>query len=325
MFDSDTIPLQVARTAQDNVAALAEDARRGLTSVPKDLPPKWFYDQRGSELFEEITGRPEYYLTRAERGILTERATAIADRAQADTLVELGSGAAVKTRILLEPMVATGTSRYVPFDVCEEALVDSGATLGSRFPQLAVEGVVGDFQRDLDLVPSRGRRLVAFLGGTIGNLLPQDRSRFLASVRSMMEPGEHLLLGADLVKDRARLLAAYDDAAGVTAEFNRNVLRVLNRELDADFVPERFEHVAAWDEDNEWIEMRLRSSIDQSVTLGRLGCTVDFGSEEELRTEVSAKFRLEGLESELASAELVVAEQWTDGPGDFSLTLARAA
>ena len=305
-------------------AHLLEDARRGLAAVPKDLPPKWFYDDEGSRLFEEITRLPEYYPTRAEREILTERAGEIADVAAPESLVELGSGSATKTRILLDALHPSGTTRYLPFDVCEDVVRQSGADLAESYGSLSVHGVVGDFERHLHLVPRWGRQLVAFLGGTIGNLLPAHRGRFLRQVRSLMDGGDHLLLGADLVKDPDRLVAAYDDAAGVTAQFNRNVLSVLNRQLDADFDPDAFDHVAHWDAEQEWIEMRLRSRDDQTVTAAALETAVSFTQGEEMRTEVSAKFRPEGIVNELATAGLEVVRFWTDRAGDFSLMLAAA-
>jgi L-histidine Nalpha-methyltransferase len=305
-------------------ARLLEDARRGLAAAPKDLPPKWFYDEEGSRLFEEITQLPEYYPTRAEREILVDRAEEVAEVARAEVLVELGSGAAVKTRILLDALHPSGTTSYLPFDVCEEVVRQSGADLAGTYESLSVQGVVGDFEQHLHLVPRWGRQLVAFLGGTIGNLLPHQRHRFLRQVRSLMESGDHLLLGADLVKDPDRLVAAYDDPAGVTARFNRNVLSVLNRELAADFDPDAFDHVAVWDDDHEWIEMRLRARADQTVTAAGLDTRISFGQGEEMRTEVSAKFRPDGIVDELGDAGLDVVRFWTDRAGDFSLVLAAA-
>jgi len=304
-------------------AQLRQDALRGLSSAPKDLPPKWFYDDRGSALFEAITALPEYYPTRAEREILESVSAEVGRLARPTTLVELGSGAAVKTRILLDALCAGATDRYVPFDVCEEMVRVSGEAIAADYG-IAVHGLVGDFEAHLHLIPRFGRQLVAFLGGTIGNLLPDQRCAFLRSVRSIMEVGDHLLLGADLVKDEGRLVAAYDDARGVTAEFNRNVLSVLNTQLRSDFDPSAFEHVAVWDGTNEWIEMRLRSSVRQTVDLGVLGTRVSFAAGEEMRTEVSAKFRLDGLRDELAGAGFAVTEAWTDRAGDFSLLLAQA-
>ncbi|MFI9272857.1 L-histidine N(alpha)-methyltransferase [Kitasatospora sp. NPDC052896] len=304
--------------------ALREDVRHGLTADPKWLPPKWFYDSRGSELFEEITRLPEYYPTRAERSILAARAGDIAAATGARTVVELGSGSSEKTRLLLDGLRAAGTLEcYVPVDVSASALEQAGHQLVAEYPGLDVQGVVSDFTASLALpheVPAP--RLVVFLGGTLGNLLPDERALFLAALRAELAPGDHLLLGTDLVKDPAVLVAAYDDAAGVTAEFNRNVLNVLNRELGADFEPTAFEHVALWDAEREWIEMRLRSRSAQTVKLPALDLAVHFAAGEELRTEISAKFRREGVARELAAAGFALTEWWTDPAGRFGLSLA---
>src|SRR5256885_9891783 len=271
---------------------LRAEPRRGLTATPKQLPPKWFYDERGSALFDEITRLPEYYPTRCERAILTARAREIVERAECDTLVELGSGTSEKTRLLLDAMRDAGLlTRFVPFDVSKQTLHDTAAALEDEYPDVEIQPVVGDFMLDLHTIPRGGRRLVAFLGGTIGNLLPDARARFLRDVASMLGPDDHFLLGTDLVKDAARLEAAYDDARGVTAEFNKNVLHVMNRELDADFDVDAFEHVAVFDREREWIEMRLRSTRDQTVCVRVLDLDVQFAPGEEMRTEVSAKFR----------------------------------
>ena len=302
--------------------ALAADVRAGLGSTPKTLPPKWFYDDRGSELFDAITRLPEYYPTRTERAILTAHADDVARATGADTLVELGSGTSEKTRLLLDALAAAGTlTRFVPFDVSEQTLRDAAATVAAEYDGVAVHAVVGDFERHLGTIPAGGRRVVAFLGSTIGNLAPGPRAAFLAEVAGLLGPGDALLLGTDLVKDPARLVAAYDDTAGVTADFNRNVLRVLNRELGADFAVDAFEHVARWDTDAEWIEMRLRARGPQRVRVHALGLEVAFADGEELRTEISAKFRREGFEAELAAAGLTVAHWWTDPAGDFALSL----
>jgi L-histidine N-alpha-methyltransferase len=304
------------------VRALEADVRAGLSTTPRTLPPKWFYDDRGCELFDAITRLPEYYPTRAERAILTEQASVVASRTAADTLVELGSGTSEKTRLILDALAAAGTlRRFVPFDVSEETLRTAASAIASEYDDIQVHAVVGDFERHLDQVPAGGRRVVAFLGSTIGNLTPEARAKFLAEVAGGLGPGDALLLGTDLVKDVDRLVAAYDDAAGVTAEFNRNVLRVLNRELDADFDADAFTHVARWDPDEEWIEMRLRSDGERLATIARLGMQVRFGTGEELRTEISAKFRHEGVVRELAAAGLELAEWWTDPAGDFALSL----
>ncbi|CAM5272765.1 Histidine N-alpha-methyltransferase OS=Streptomyces tendae OX=1932 GN=egtD PE=3 SV=1 [Streptomyces tendae] len=306
-------------------AALRADVLAGLTSTPKWLPPKWFYDARGSELFEAITALPEYYPTRAEREILVDRAGEIATATGAHTLVELGSGSSEKTRVLLDALTErTGLRGYVAVDVSESALTQAGQALVAERPGLQVHALIADFTAGLTLPDTPGPRLVAFLGGTIGNLLPEERAAFLASVRALLSPGDSLLLGTDLVKDEGVLVRAYDDAAGVTAEFNKNVLSVVNRELAADFAPAAFEHVALWNAEREWIEMRLRSRTAQTVKVQALDLAVDFADGEELRTEVSAKFRREGVRAELAAAGLDLAHWWTDGGGRFALSLSVA-
>jgi L-histidine Nalpha-methyltransferase len=304
------------------MTSLAEDARRGLTSTPKDIPPKWFYDERGSELFDEITRLPEYYPTRSERAILVSRAHDIASATRADTIVELGSGTSEKTRLLLNAFRAAGTlQRFVPFDVSKETLHEAALAIEREYPGLEVEPVVGDFEAELDQIPQRGRRVIAFLGGTIGNLLPDARALFLGEIARGLGPDDHLLLGTDLVKDVSRLEAAYNDVQGVTAEFNKNVLRVMNRELRADFDLTQFDHVAVYDAEHEWIEMRLRSRRDQLVHVPALSLDVSFAAGEEMRTEVSAKFRRAGITSELAAQGLQLERWWTDPAGDFALSL----
>jgi L-histidine N-alpha-methyltransferase len=312
----------------DLAAQLRGDVRRGLTSVPKAVPPKWFYDERGSALFDEITRLPEYYLTRREHVILEDRAGEIAELSGANVLLELGAGTCTKSRILLEAMAARGTlSAFVPFDVSESALREAAGPILSAYPRLLFHGIVADFERHLGLLPrpgrgaAGGRGLVAFLGSTIGNLVGSERAAFFAELASVMNPGDAFLLGTDLVKDAGRLEAAYDDSAGVTAAFNRNLLSVLNRELGADFVPERFEHLAFFDPEREWIEMRLRSTDHQVVRVPALSLEVTFEAGEEVRTEISAKFRREGVESELAAAGLELGRWWTDPDGDFALSL----
>jgi L-histidine N-alpha-methyltransferase len=314
-------PFRITRTLPEDAAraALRADVLAGLGGRPRSLPPRWFYDARGSELFDRITGLPEYYPTRAEREILADRSGEIARVSGARTLVELGSGSSEKTRHLLEAMPELAL--YVPVDVSESALTGAGRELSGRRPELDVHAVVGDFTGRLELPEGPGPRLVAFLGGTIGNLEPAERGRFLASVRELLSPGDALLLGTDLVKDERVLVRAYDDAEGVTAEFNRNVLRVVNRELSADFRPELFDHVAVWDAGSEWIEMRLRSRGAQTVKIPGVDLVVDFEDGEDLRTEVSAKFRPEGVRSELAAVGMEVAHWWTDRQGRFALSL----
>jgi L-histidine N-alpha-methyltransferase len=303
---------------------LRADVRAGLTATPKTLPPKYFYDARGSELFDEITRLPEYYLTRAETSILQERAARIAELSQCESLVELGSGTSAKTRLLLRALVDGGTLReFVPFDVDPAVLAEASEALTKEYPDVSVAPFTGDFERDLGAIPATGRRTIAFIGSTIGNLEPAARAAFLTQVSAALRPGDTFLLGTDLVKDSGRLLAAYDDSAGVTAEFNRNILKVVNRELDADFAGEEFRHVAVWDSVNEWIEMRLRPTREQTATIKDLGLTVTFAAGEDLRTEISAKFRRENIEAELAIVGLRTLQFWTDPGGDFGLLLAQ--
>ncbi|HEX2193100.1 MAG TPA: L-histidine N(alpha)-methyltransferase [Acidimicrobiales bacterium] len=315
--------VDVHLTADDIRAGLRADVAAGLTAVPKELPPKWFYDERGSRLFDEITRLPEYYPTRCERAILAEHADAVAGLTGADTLVELGSGTSEKTRFLLDALRRAGClRRFVPFDVSETTLRTAAAAVAGEYAAVQVHAVVGDFDHHLGSIPGGGRRLIAFLGGTIGNLDPKGRADLLAALASGMAAGDALLLGTDLVKDEGRLLAAYDDARGVTAAFNRNVLRVVNRELHADFAPERFAHVARYDAEAEWVEMWLRAEAAQVVTVADLALTVRFAPEEAMRTEISAKFRRAVVEDELAAAGLALGRWWTDRDGDFALSLA---
>ncbi|MFI9634491.1 L-histidine N(alpha)-methyltransferase [Nocardia sp. NPDC051929] len=317
------VTLDIHLTEDDLNTALRSDARLGLTANPKWLPPKWFYDAKGSELFERITELPEYYPTRTERALLERVVDEIADAAQAEVLVELGAGSAAKTRLLLTALSARGPlKKYVPQDVSSAALRAAADEVAVEFPGLAVHGVVSDFTDTLANLPRGGRRMIAFLGGTIGNLVPAERAEFLARIHDLLEPGEQLLLGAGLVTDPAVLVPAYDDAAGVTAEFNRNVLHVLNSRLRADFAPEKFRHVAVWDAEREWIEMRLVASEDMTVAVGDLDLTVRFGRGEQMRTEISAKFRVEGLEAELAAAGFATGHVWTDPDDRFALLLA---
>jgi L-histidine Nalpha-methyltransferase len=305
---------------------LVEDVRDGLTRSFKELPPKYFYDERGSELFDRITTLPEYYPTRCERQILNRHAPEIVGTAEAEELVELGSGTASKTRALLYAMAGKGSlRRYVPFDFDPSVVEACAAELIELYPGLEVHGVVGDFGRDLACIPDGEQRLFAFLGGTIGNLLPSQRTAFLAGLREQMDRDDRLVIGTDLIKDRSVLEAAYNDRAGVTAEFNRNVLRVINSGLDADFDPDAFEHVAFFDEANSWIEMRLRANGAQQVRIVGADLEVTFADGEEIRTEISAKFTREAVERELAAADLRLDEFFTDGSKLFGLAFARPA
>jgi L-histidine N-alpha-methyltransferase len=316
--------IDVLYLPEERAQALRDDARRGLTAMPKHLSPQWFYDERGSQLFDAITRIPEYYLTERERDLLGEHADSIAELTDANTLVELGSGTSEKTRLLMDSLARRGSlRRFVPFDVSEETLRQSAAAIVDEYPGIEVHGVVGDFHKHLGALPEGRRRMIAFLGSTIGNLQPGERHRFLAAVARVLKQGEALLLGADLVKDVARLEAAYNDGSGLTAEFNRNMLLVLNRELGADFDPARFEHEARWDAANEWIEMLLRADVDQLVRVEELDLDVPFAAGEELRTEISAKFRRDGLERELDEAGFETAAWWEHPTGDFALVLAR--
>jgi len=310
--------------AHDLSAALRADVVAGLRGDPATLPPKYFYDNRGSELFDQITRLEAYYPTRCEREILQREAAAIASASGADTLVELGSGTSDKTRLLLDAFTATGRlRRFVPFDVSEGILRWAAAAIGERYPGLAVHGVVGDFDHHLDALPRGGRRMVAFLGGTIGNYEPAARARLLADLSDTLESGDSLLLGTDLVKDPVRLVRAYDDPEGVTAEFNRNVLRVLARELDAEVDLDGWVHEARWDPDQEWIEMHLRAVGPQRLAVASLGLERHFDDGETIRTEVSAKFRRSKVTAELAAAGLELTHWWTDQAEDFALSLSR--
>ena len=316
--------IQIDRRLPDRYfeASLRADVLAGLTATPKTLPPKWFYDERGSELFEKITLLDEYYPTRAEREILAGAAAEIAAATRAATLVELGSGTADKTTLLLDALRGAGPlAAYVPVDVSESALINAATRIQERYPGLRVQAVLSDFTEHLGFPESGGPRLVAFLGGTIGNLLPAERAEFFASLRSRLRAGDALLLGTDLVKDPDVLVAAYDDAAGVTAEFNKNILRVLNAELDGNFDVDDFEHVAVWDAAAEWVEMRLRSAVDQTVLLRAMGLSVRFAAGEEMRTEISAKFRRDGIARELAAAGIDLRSWWTDSQARFGLSL----
>jgi L-histidine N-alpha-methyltransferase len=319
-----TYTIDVHLSPDEVQAQMKADALAGLLAKQKSIPPVWFYDERGSEIFEEITRLPEYYPTRAERSLLEEHAPMIAKLSMADTLVELGAGACDKTRVILDALKSAGTlARYVPFDVSDEFLRSAASSLSDEYEALAIHLVIGDFSQHLAEIPSEGRRMVAFLGGTIGNLNPAQRSRFLFDLNCTMSSDDTVLLGTDLVKDRQRLVAAYDDAAGVTAAFNRNVLHVLNQQLSGNFEPDHFEHVAVWNEDEQWIEMRLRATEAQDVTLADAGLSVHFDAGEDLLTEISAKFTPQSVQDELVAAGFVIEGVWGAEEGEFLLTLAR--
>ena len=324
MSPTDTLPItiDVLLGPDEWNAGLRSDALAGLTATPKTLTPTWLYDDAGSALYDVITRLPEYYPARTEQSILDRWATEMIAITRPDTLVELGSGTSDKTRSLLDAMAATGAlRRYVPFDVADATLREASVRIATDYA-LDVHGVIGDFRRHLSAVPTDGVRLFAFLGGTVGNFEPAERASLLTQISAAMVPGDALLLGTDLVKDHGRLVRAYDDTAGVTAAFNKNVLSVVNHQLGADFDLDDFDHVALFDTRHEWIEMRLRSRRRHTVRVPGLGLTLQFEAGEELRTEISAKFRVERIDCELARAGLRVADMWTDPAGDFALTLA---
>ncbi|BCI55599.1 histidine N-alpha-methyltransferase [Mycolicibacterium litorale] len=318
-----TFTLATYLAADSAAQALRRDVRDGLAATPKSLPPKWFYDATGSDLFDRITRLPEYYPTRAEAQILRDRSAEIAAATAADTLVELGSGTSEKTRMLLSALREHGSlRRFVPFDVDAGVLRSAGAALATEYPGLEIEAVCGDFEEHLGKLPQGGRRVIAFLGSTIGNLTPAPRAEFLATLADTMAPGDALLLGTDLVKDTGRLVRAYDDSQGVTAAFNRNVLAVVNRELGADFDVAAFAHVARWNADERRIEMWLRATSFQRVRIAALDLSVEFAEGEEMLTEVSCKFRPDDVAAELSAAGLRRTHWWTDQAGDFGLSLA---
>ncbi len=317
-----TVSLSNHLAADSAAVALRRDVYNGLTQTPKTLPPKWFYDSVGSDLFDQITRLPEYYPTRTEAQILRDHSAEIATASGADTLVELGSGTSEKTRLLLSALRDTGSlRRFIPFDVDAGMLQAASSAILDEYPGVEIEAVCGDFEEHLGKIPRVGRRLVVFLGSTIGNLTPGPRAEFLSALSDTLAKGDTLLLGTDLVKDPDRLICAYDDSAGVTARFNRNVLAVVNRELDADFDLDAFDHVAKWNADEERIEMWLRAGSAQRVRVAALDLTIDFAAGAEILTEVSCKFRQQGVVEELAAAGLKCSHWWTDLAGDFGLSL----
>jgi L-histidine Nalpha-methyltransferase len=303
-------------------AALYGATLRSLQSEPKRLPTIWLYDERGSRLYEEITRLPEYYLPRREGEILLAQAPEIAQLIQASTLAELGAGSANNTRLLLDALGAAGTlERFVPLDVSGQSLQASAETIAAAYPRIAVQAIVGDFERDLGLLPRGGQRLIAFLGSTIGNLYPDQRAKLLTALAAELAPRDSLVLGIDLVKDPARLQAAYNDPQGVTEAFVRNALTAVNRELEATFDQRRFAYVARWDPEHEWMDIGFRAREPHTVSVGRLGLEVAFEGDESLRVEISSKFRRARFEREAARAGLKVESWWTDRAGDFAVAL----
>jgi L-histidine N-alpha-methyltransferase len=304
---------------------MAADVRAGLTRPFKELSPRYFYDERGSELFERITELEEYYPTRCEREILQRDSTAICEAANKPaSLIELGSGSARKTRALLDAMRSAGClDTYCPVDISEEITRDTAERIAAEYG-IKIRGLVCDFEFDLERVPVEGPRVIALLGGTIGNFAPHQRAGFLRRIANLLGEEDRFLLGVDLVKDRKTLETAYNDPHGVTAEFNKNVLAVLNRELGADFDIDAFEHVARWDPENLWVDIRLRSLANQVVDVSALGMLVPFTAGEEMRTEISSKFLRPGLEGIYAEAGLELTDWWTDSDGLYALSLAKS-
>ncbi|MEI7887867.1 MAG: L-histidine N(alpha)-methyltransferase [Actinomycetes bacterium] len=303
--------------------ALCGEVAAGLLATQKELSPKWLYDERGCELFDQITQLREYYPTRAERSILDSYASEIHALSVANTLIELGSGTSDKTRLLLDAFQdAQNLDRFLAFDVADATLRDAVAKIHADYPEAEVAGIVGDFTQDLSELPSAGTRMVAFLGGTIGNFHATQRKAFLASLAQILKPGDSLLLGTDLIKERSRLLAAYDDSSGVTAAFNKNLLSVLNAELNAEFDLDTFEHVACFNEVDSCIEMRLRSTCDQQIAIRDLDLNIDFAAGEDLLSEISTKFTVQQVEGELTDAGFRTLHYWTDTAKDFALWLA---
>jgi L-histidine Nalpha-methyltransferase len=324
---TDRITIEVNLPPGGPLSGMAADVRAGLTSPFKELSPRYFYDERGSELFEQITELKEYYPTRCERAILEARSAEICEAANRPaSLIELGSGSARKTRVLLDAMKCAGClETYCPVDISEEITRDAAERIATEFEGINVRGLVCDFEFDLERVPVEGPRVIALLGGTVGNFAPHQRAGFLRRISNLLGPEDSFLLGTDLVKDPAILEAAYNDSAGVTAEFNKNVLNVLNRELTADFDVDSFEHVARWDPENLWVDIRLRSQANQVVSVEALDMLVPFGAGEEMRTEISTKFLRPGLEGIYAEAGLELTDWWTDPDGLYALSLGRSA
>lgn len=324
MPDKPSVNVDVHLPADWADGEMRDDIRRAFTNQPLVLPPKWLYDDRGSGLFDQITRLEEYYPTEAERSILAARADEIAEITKADTVIELGSGTSDKTRTLLDGFHRRGQlHRFTPVDVSEATLIDAANMLAERYEGVEIHALVGDFTRHLNHLPEGGCRLTAFLGGTLGNFYAEERRAFLGALADHLTPGDHLLLGIDLVKSVDRILAAYNDESGLTARFIKNVLDVLNDSLDANFDPDEFEYAPMWDGLEERVDMRLRASVPQQVRIDALDLDVEFGEGEELRVEISTKFRPERLRVELEEAGFVLSHLWADEKADFALVLAR--
>lgn len=320
--------LRICLDVSDLDASLRLDVRRGLTAHPKHLPMRLHYDGRGGALFAELTRQPEYYQTRSERAVLHDRAAEIADALGTDpvAVIELGAGRAEKIRPVLDALAGEDRlDAFWPFDVAEGEVRDVLLELATAYPDAHLGGIVGDFTRHLAHLPDHhSTRLVAFLGGTFGNFTGMERGQFLRDLREALRPGDWFLLGADLVKDPEVILAAYNDAAGVTAEFNRHVLYVLNHRLDADFEPDNFEHIALWDNDTATIDMRLRAMKPMKVDLSALAIDISFTVGEEIHTGISTKFHRGELENQLQATGFATTRCWTDANGYMGVFLARA-
>ena len=309
----------------DNWTALASDVMEGLLSMPKTLPPKWFYDARGSELFDRITELDEYYPTRRERALLEEIGEHLADATRAGEVVELGSGSSTKTPLLLDPLHEGGhLRRYVPVDVSASAVLAAAPGLAERYPDMEITACICDFTRHFGQLEKAtdAPRLVAFLGSTIGNLQPVEVRAFLNRLRPLLRQHDALLIGTDLVKDVATIEAAYDDSEGVTAEFNRNVLEVVNRELKADFQPDLFKHEASYNSTLDRVEIRLRSLPAQVVSIEALGIEVTFQAGESILTEISRKFTRDTVERAYEECGFELREWYEDDDAWYAMSLA---
>lgn len=321
---TDNIRIDEYAPVADHRAALAEDVRRGLSLELKELPPKYFYDELGSDLFEKICDLPEYYQTRTERSIIERIAGELVACYRPRTLVEFGSGSSVKTRLLLTAMEEAGTlSRYVPIDISREMLVATAESLVREYPELKVDAVIGDFNDGLPEMEGEGPSLVIFLGSTIGNFRHHEALAFLRKVSAHMREDDLFLLGVDLVKEPATLNAAYNDSAGVSAEFNLNVLRVINRQLGGRFDLATFAHYAFYNPGESQIEMHLASLVDQTVRIDDLDMTVDFHRGETILTEISRKFTRQSAERLLTDSGFIPLDFYTDPSRLFGLCLAR--